>query len=67
MSVSFTLRTRKKEGRAKLVARIQSPKLGVNILTTTTIEVDVAKYTASPTGKLHTIYMNTPKGYAFLF
>lgn len=62
MSVSFTLRTRKKEGRAKLVARIQSPKLGVNILTTTTIEVDVAKYTASPTGKLHTIYMKTPEG-----
>ena len=62
MSVSFTLRTRKKEGRAKLVARIQSPKLGVNILTTTTIEVDIAKYTASPTGKQHTIYMKTPEG-----
>ena len=62
MSVSFILRTKKKEGRAKLVARIQSPKLGVNILTTTTIEVDVAKYTASPTGKLHTIYMKSSEG-----
>ena len=45
-----------------MVARIQSPKLGVNILTTTTIEVDVAKYTASPTGRLHAIYMNSPEG-----
>ena len=62
MSVSFILRTKKKEGRAKLVARIQSPKLGVNILTTTPIEVDVAKYTASPTGKLHNIYMKSPDG-----
>ena len=62
MSVCFILRTRKTDGRAKLVARIQSPKLGVNILSTTTIEVDVAKYSASPTGKLHTIYMNSPEG-----
>lgn len=62
MSVSFILRTRKTEGRAKLVARIQSPKNGVNILATTNIEVDVAKYTASPKGKLHTIYMNTSEG-----
>ena len=62
MSVSYILRTKKKDGRAKLVARIQSPKLGVNILTTTTIEVDVAKYTASPTGKLHKIYMKSPEG-----
>ena len=57
MSVCFILRTRKTEGRAPLVARIQSPKLGVNILSTTTIDVDIVKYTASPKGKLHTIYM----------
>ena len=62
MSVCFILRTRKTEGRAPLVARIQSPKLGVNILSTTTIDVDIVKYTASPKGKLHTIYMKTEEG-----
>lgn len=62
MSVCFLLRTQKTEGRAKLSARIQSPKLGVNILASTNIDVDIAKYNASPKGKLHTIYMNSPEG-----
>ena len=43
MSVSFTLRTRKKKGRAKPVARMQSPELGVKILPTTTRTYELEK------------------------
>ena len=62
MSVTFRLRTRKKEGKAPLMARILNNKLNVDILVATTITVDVAKYTASPTGRLYVNYMNSPEG-----
>lgn len=45
MSVSFKLRTVKKEGTACLTARIQAEKLSVNLLIKTPIKVDIAKYT----------------------
>ena len=62
MSVTFKIRTRKKEGRAPLVARILNNKLQVDILVATTITVDVAKFTASPTGRLYANYMKSPEG-----
>ena len=62
MSVSFKLRTTKKEGDAYLTARIQAEKLGVNLLVKTPIRVDIAKYTASPTGKLYKAYMSSEEG-----
>ncbi len=62
MSVTFRVRTRKQEGRAPLMARILNNKLKVDILVATTITVDVAKYTASPTGRLYANYMKSPEG-----
>ncbi len=62
MSVSFKLRTVKKDGEANLTARIQAEKIGVNLLVKTPIKVDVAKYTASPQGKLYRAYMSSPEG-----
>lgn len=62
MSVSFRLRTRKTEGKAPLMARILNNKLNVDILVATTIMVDVAKFTASPTGRLYANYMKSPEG-----
>jgi len=62
MSVSFKLRTTKKEGDAYLTARIQAEKLGVNLLVKTPIKVDVGKYTASPKCKVHVSYMRSPEG-----
>ena len=44
------------------MARILNNKLNVDILVATTITVDVAKYTASPTGRLYVNYMNSPEG-----
>lgn len=62
MSVSFKLRTVKKEGTACLTARIQAEKLGVNLLIKTPIKVDIAKYTASPKGKVYPAYMSSDEG-----
>jgi integrase len=62
MSVAFKVRTRKTEGRVPLVARILDNKHGVDILVATPITVDVAKFTASPTGRLYSIYMKSPEG-----
>src|SRR5574344_137369 len=62
MSVSFKLRTVKKEGEAYLTARIQAERAGVNLLVKTPIKVDVAKYTASPTGKVFPAYMRSGEG-----
>lgn len=62
MSVSFKLRTTRKEGTANLTARIQAEKLGVNLLVKTPIEVDIFKYTASPKGKVYPAYMSSPEG-----
>lgn len=62
MSVSFKLRTVKKEGTACLTARIQAEKLGVNLLIKTPIKVDIAKYIASPKGKVYPAYMSSEEG-----
>ncbi len=62
MSVSFKLRTTKTKGEAYLTARIQAEKIGVNLLVKTPIKVDIAKYTASQTGKLYHAYMSSPEG-----
>ena len=62
MSVIFMLRTKKQEGRAPLSARIISHKLGLDMKVVTTITVDVAKYTASPTGRVYTNYMKSAEG-----
>jgi integrase len=62
MSISFKLRTAKKEGEAYLTARIQAEKLGVNLLVKTPIKVNIAKYTASPGGKLYKAYMASEEG-----
>lgn len=66
MSVSYKLRTTKKEGEAYLSARIQAEKLGVNLLVKTPIKVDIAKYTASPTGRLYAAYMKSEEGLLIL-
>ena len=52
MSVSFKLRTARKEGEAALTARIQAEKLGVNLLVKTPIMVDIVKYSAKKGGRL---------------
>ena len=56
------LRTQKNQGKAPLTARISSSKLGLDIKVVTTIMVDVAKYTASPTGRVYMNYMKSPEG-----
>ena len=45
-----------------LVARITNYKLGVEIQISTPIMVDVAKFTASPTGRTYASYMKSPEG-----
>ena len=63
LSVSHSGLERKTDGPNSWFAfSVQNSESIYLILTTTTIEVDVAKYPASPTGKLHSIYMNTPGG-----
>ena len=62
MSVSFKLRTTRTDGDGYLTARIQAEKLGVNLLIKTPIKVDIAKYTASPKGKVFPAYMSSPEG-----
>lgn len=62
MSVSFKLRTTRTDGDGYLTARIQAEKLGVNLLIKTPIKVDIAKYTASPKGKVFPAYMSSPGG-----
>ncbi len=62
MSVSFKIWSKKTEGKVPLVARCICNKLKVDIQVPTPIMVDVVKYTASPTGRLYAIYMNSPEG-----
>lgn len=62
MSVSFKLRTARKEGEAALTARIQAEKLGVNLLVKTPIMVDIVKYSAKKGGRLSDAYLASPEG-----
>lgn len=62
MSVSFILRTQKREGTAPLYARIQAPSLDVNLLLSTHIEVDIQKWSSPRTSINFTEYLNTPEG-----
>lgn len=62
MSVSFKIWSNKTEGKVPLIARCICNKLKVDIQVPTSIKVDVAKYTASPTGRLYSNYMNSPEG-----
>lgn len=49
MATSFTLRTSKNSGLASLSVRVQRPESGVNILLSTHLQVDIAKWRASST------------------
>ena len=62
MSVSFKLRTQKREGLAPLYARIQAPSLGVNLLLSTHIEVDIEKWSLPHASDDFKEYLNTPEG-----
>ena len=62
MSVSFKLRTQKREGFAPLYARIQAPSLDVNLLLSTHIEVDIEKWCLPHASDDFKEYLNTPEG-----
>ena len=62
MSVSFKLRTQKREGLAPLYARIQAPSLDVNLLLSTHIEVDIEKWSLPHASDGFKEYLNTPEG-----
>ena len=62
MSVSFKLRTRKTVGKAPLVARIQSPRLGVNLLLSTHLEVDIILWNKPHTSRAYISYINSEEG-----
>ena len=62
MAVSFKLRTQKTVGNAPLFARIQAPKLNVNLLLCTHIEVDIEKWNYAHTSSDFKDYIKTPEG-----
>ena len=62
MAVSFKLRTQKSVGNAPLFARIQAPKLNVNLLLCTHIEVDIEKWNYAHTSSDFKDYIKTPEG-----
>lgn len=62
MSVSFKLRTQKRDGLAPLYARIQAPSLEVNLLLSTHIEVDIEKWSLPHASDDFKEYLNTPEG-----
>ncbi len=62
MSVSFSVWSKKKEGRVPLIARILNNRLNIDIRVATPIIVDVARFTASPTGRVYANYMKSPEG-----
>ena len=61
MAVSFKLRTQKSVGNAPLFARIQAPKLNVNLLLCTHIEVDIEKWNYAHTSSDFKDYIKTPE------
>ena len=62
MSVSFKLRTQKTEGKAPLIARIQSARLGVNLLLSTHLEVDIALWKKPHSSRAYKSYINSSEG-----
>ena len=63
MSVSFKLRTSKSKGKAPLFVRIQAAKLGVNLLLSSHLEVDITLWNKSHKSLAFKAYINSEEGH----
>ena len=66
MSVSFKLRTLKSKGKAPLFVRIQAAKLGVNLLLSTHLEVDIVLWNKPHTSRAFKAYIDSDEGHRVL-
>lgn len=62
MAVSFRLRSQKEAGKAPLYIRVQEPKLKVNLLQSTHLDVDIKMWNKPHTGRAFKAYINSSEG-----